>query len=69
MIVTPGQLVIDCVTSPPSTVLKANRVVALSRYLAKLPNPKVITPAERDRLLNDGFGLLLNWEQSATDPL
>ena len=39
----------------------------VSRYLAFLPNNKVIREAERDALWAAGIGILLNWEQSEGD--
>lgn len=39
------------------------------RYIAKLPNAKVIKRAEVDLLHGRGVAILLNWEQTETDPL
>jgi len=37
------------------------------RYLAYLPNGKVLQKAELNNLHSKGFGVLLNWEQAAGD--
>lgn len=37
------------------------------RYLAKLPNGKVLTSTELQALHRKGFGVVLNWEQAAGD--
>lgn len=37
------------------------------RYLAYLPNPKVLTGTELYALHNKGFGVVLNWEQASGD--
>jgi hypothetical protein len=39
------------------------------RYLAKLPNGKVLSSSERAALHAKGFGIVLNWEQAAGDML
>lgn len=39
----------------------------VSRYLSWLPNPKVILPAERDQILNEGLDISLNWEYDIHD--
>jgi hypothetical protein len=39
------------------------------RYLAFLPNGKVLQKAELDKLHGKGFGVVLNWEQAAGDML
>lgn len=47
---------------PSPVTLKQAGIVGLFRYLAPLPNSKVIDVAERDTLLGAGFDLVLNWE-------
>src|ERR1700755_3427557 len=39
------------------------------RYLAYLPNNKVLQVNERSALHAKGFGIVLNWEQAAGDML
>lgn len=39
------------------------------RYLARLPNGKVLTSAELQALHRKGFAVVLNWEQAAGDML
>lgn len=41
----------------------------VSRYLAYLPNDKVLTFTELRRLHDRGFGVVLNWEQATGDML
>lgn len=41
----------------------------VSRYLAYLPNPKVLTKGELDALHAKGFTVVLNWEQATGDML
>lgn len=62
--------VIDCIRSPSTDAMRAAGVTGVSRYLSWQDRDslgKVIHPAEYDRLRADGFGVLLNWEYSATD--
>lgn len=47
---------------PSLSDLKAHGVVGVFRYLAPLPNKKVIDAPERDALLAQGFDIVLNWE-------
>jgi Rv2525c-like, glycoside hydrolase-like domain/N-acetylmuramoyl-L-alanine amidase len=52
---------------PSPAALARAGVRFVSRYLATLPNGKVIDIAERDELWAAGIGILLNWEQSEGD--
>jgi len=47
---------------PALADLKKAGIVGLFRYLAPLPNKKVIDTPERDAILAAGFDLVLNWE-------
>lgn len=47
---------------PSLAELKGKGVVGVFRYLAPLPNKKVIDTTERDLILNSGLDLVLNWE-------
>jgi hypothetical protein len=49
--------------------LKAAGIVAVGRYLAPLPNGKVIKKPEYDALIAGGVGVFLVWEASATTAL
>lgn len=59
--------VIDCTTSPSTAALRAAGVVGVCRYLSREDLPKVIKPAEYNRLTNDGFTVVLNWEFDTFD--
>jgi LysM repeat protein len=52
---------------PDPKALHAAGARFASRYLARVPNQKVIDRAERDRLWEAGLGILLNWEERASD--
>lgn len=66
---------VDYSTSKPDLVkLRTAGIKFVCRYLSYplstgKPNPKVITSGERAALHDAGFGILLNWEQSANDML
>lgn len=69
MIVPAGSLVVDYSWARPSPQRLAELGVrAVCRYLANRSS-KVLTAEERDALHAAGIGILLNWEQSETDPL
>lgn len=57
------------VDRPNLDVLWAAGIRFVCRYLAKLPNGKVLTGAELQALHRHGFGVVLNWEQAAGDML
>jgi hypothetical protein len=49
--------------------LRAAGYTFAARYLAYQPNDKVLLPAEATSLHQGGIGIVLNWEQTDTDPL
>lgn len=51
---------------PALADLKAAGIVSVCRYLAPLPNGKVIDKAEYGALRAAGIGVVLNWESSGT---
>jgi len=51
----------------PLSGLQPLGITFVSRYLAPLPNGKVILAAERDQLLAAGVNIMLNWENTAGD--
>lgn len=55
------------VSRPSLSALKAAGKTFVVRYLAKLPNAKVLTKAELAALHAAGFGVVFNWEQAAGD--
>lgn len=52
---------------PDETKLKGLGYSFVSRYLSWLPNGKVITPAERAKLHQNGVSIALNWEYDTDD--
>lgn len=57
---------VDTAGRPDPQALAADGVKLVSRYLAPLPNPKVVTGAEITALHAAGIAVLLNWEASGT---
>lgn len=57
------------VSRPSLAALDAAGKTFVCRYLAKLPNAKVISRAELASLQGEGFGVVFNWEQAAGDML
>jgi hypothetical protein len=60
-------IVVDCTSTPSVAALRAAGVVGVTRYLAPLPNAKIITKAEFDRLIAGRISVALNWEHAAND--
>ena len=56
---------VDYVGGPGISVLKANGVSFVCRYLCWLPNSKVIGRAEYQSLIGSGIYVVLNWEFTA----
>lgn len=56
----------DTAGRPDPTALAADGIKLVSRYLAPVPNPKVVTAAEITALHAAGIAVLLNWESSGT---
>lgn len=52
----------------PEAIVKAGKTF-VCRYLAKLPNGKVISTTELHALLGAGISVVFNWEQAAGDML
>jgi hypothetical protein len=67
ILAAPGLGVDYSFARPDPRALSRAGVRFVSRYLAFLPNSKVITAGERDALWAAGLALLLNWEQSEGD--
>jgi nucleoid-associated protein YgaU len=66
--ISSGSLGVDYSLARPSpTALADAGVKFVCRYLANLPNGKVIDASERDALWAAGLGVLLNWEQASGD--
>lgn len=55
-------VMVDYTRRIPPAALKLVGAIAVSRYLAPLPNPKVILSNEYHELVNAGIDVTLNWE-------
>lgn len=54
--------IVDFSTARPDLALVARTYVGVARYLAPLPNRKVVTPSEVTDILAHGLALVLVWE-------